>query len=59
MWEARRCLVCWGMRIASLLRAHMVRGKTFSEWLKVIMAKECDLVLPYGVMVRLGGDQEK
>jgi hypothetical protein len=33
--------------------------KNIFELLKVTVAKECDSVFPYGVMVRLGGDQDK
>jgi hypothetical protein len=36
-----------------------VRKKTFYELLKVKVAKECGSVFPYGVMVELGGDQDK
>jgi hypothetical protein len=33
--------------------------KHFYNLLKVTVAKECNSVFPYGVMVRLGGDQDK
>jgi hypothetical protein len=36
-----------------------VRKSFFYDLLKVTVAKEYDSVHPYGIMVRLGGDQDK
>jgi hypothetical protein len=60
MWEVGHFLVCWGLRIVFfVMSTSSVRQRSFSDLLNVTIAKEDDSVLPYGVMVRLGGYKDK
>jgi hypothetical protein len=59
MWVVGRGLVCWDRELFVIMRTYGVRTKHFSDLLMVNITKEDNSVSPYGLMVRLGGDQDK
>jgi hypothetical protein len=55
----RTCLVCWRNGELFVVMSTVSVRKNIFVLLMVTIAKEDNSVHPYGLMVRLGGDQDK